>query len=690
MNFYSFCKRSIMAIAALSLCHTQADAQRTDYHYKRTVTPAGISTTDLTVYDWAGDAVNTLRGDRLLTFGKSIRNVKINPTGASLIVLADDKKAPLLAIFGTDDIDRPLHKFNNKKDGIPAAMSYTADARQLIVASGNNANVYDPRAFVRLDQFELPYTPSDIIVSTNGYFMAITDGHNVNVFNLEGRNQRKAWSFDANVTDMAFSLDNDEFAVLTDDGVVNIYDTRSFLTKKAIDDAGQGLSMAYNFDGKYMAVATSPDTITIFNLLDNEDRDTIPVENGAMSQLAFISDARYNTLLAYNTENAVHVKRMTKLAPYYGKLINEQLNERMDEWMKMLPGETLEQYKNRVNDSTREAQRKLFEAEISTSFANDLVNMATVSLGNYDRSNEVLAVAFDNMPTIFLNVPESDLTSFNNAEDLQFNNTKYGVMPNDHFEMIYAEVLNKADGKTYIFSNLDRVNLNYMTSDDNVVSLDIIQQQQMEELRLQEIREKIIADAKRSNVISDHTNITVDSRVVPDYDANGNKILNYLVSFTYEVDPEFSAVEDFAPGKYRISESGAASAMLKIVKEAFEGDFAQYFKPGKKLLVKLSGTADATPIHRGIAYDGVYGEFEDEPVYQNGRLTGMTVNSKEGIKRNEQLAFIRACAVKDFLANNVDNINDMNTEYSHHVAVSEDKGSEFRRITAEFTFVDAF
>ncbi|MDE5942064.1 MAG: WD40 repeat domain-containing protein, partial [Muribaculaceae bacterium] len=146
----------------------------------------------------------------------------------------------------------------------------------------------------------------------------------------------------------------------------------------------------------------------------------------------------------------------------------------------------------------------------------------------------------------------------------------------------------------------------------------------------------------------------------------------------------------FAPGKYRIEESSAASAMLRIVKEAFEGDFAQYFKPGKKLLVKLSGTADATPIHRGIAYDGIYGEFIDEPVYQNGLLTGMTVTSKEGIRQNEQLAFIRACAVKNYLANNISNIDTMNTDYTHHIAVSEGKGGEFRRITAEFTFVDAF
>lgn len=39
------------------------------------------------------------------------------------------------------------------------------------------------------------------------------------------------------------------------------------------------------------------------------------------------------------------------------------------------------------------------------------------------------------------------------------------------------------------------------------------------------------------NVISDHTNISVASRLVEDYDANGRHILNYEVSFTYDVAP---------------------------------------------------------------------------------------------------------------------------------------------------------
>ena len=174
------------------------------------------------------------------------------------------------------------------------------------------------------------------------------------------------------------------------------------------------------------------------------------------------------------------------------------------------------------------------------------------------------------------------------------------------------------------------------------------------------------------------------------YDADGKKILNYEVNFTYEVDPEFSAAEDFPPGKYVVDESGAASSMLKIVKEAFEGDFSQYLKPGKKLKVVISGTADATPIIRTIPYNGMYGDFVDEPIYENGELTAITVTKADGVKENRQLAFLRAEGVKDYLQKNVEKLKDMDADYTFKVDVSEGKGSEFRRITANFTIMDVF
>lgn len=232
--------------------------------------------------------------------------------------------------------------------------------------------------------------------------------------------------------------------------------------------------------------------------------------------------------------------------------------------------------------------------------------------------------------------------------------------------------------------------MDFMNGGANLVSLEVLQQQQMEELKLQELRTKIVEEAKKQNVISNHTNITVDSKIVPDYNANGEDILNYQVNFTYQVEPEFSAAEDFPPGKYLVSESGAASSMLKIIEEAFEGDFAQYLKKGKKLKVAISGTADATPIIRTIPYNGVYGNFVDEPIYENGDLTTVTVTKAGGIKENRQLAFLRAEGVKYFLEENVDKLSDMDTDYVFYIEVSQGKGSEFRRISATFTFVDVF
>lgn len=393
--------------------------------------------------------------------------------------------------------------------------------------------------------------------------------------------------------------------------------------------------------------------------------------------------------MGYPVTNSIELRRMPGLKPYYNKLIADEVDKMMDEWLKMMPGETMDQYKARVTDETRRRQRQLFEDEISTGFAGDLLGSMGVSLGSYDRANGVLAMNFDSMPTIYVPVPESDVTSFSNANDLLFSDVQYGIMPDDSFELVYAKITNVPTGKQYIYDNHNRASLDHINAED-AISIELLQQQQMEEVKLQELREKVVKEAKSSNIISDHTNIAVNSKVVPDYDANGKKILNYNVAFTYDVEPEFSAVEDFGPGKYHVNESGAASSMLKIVKEAFEGDFKQYLSQGKKLRVALRGTADAMPIVRGIPYDGSYGEIDNEPVYKDNQLTAISVNAKDGIKENDQLALLRAMGVKDFLEKNVEGYKDMNTDYRYDVNVSKDKGSSFRRITVDFTFIDAF
>ncbi|WP_251619772.1 WD40 repeat domain-containing protein [Odoribacter lunatus] len=668
-----------------------AQNKQNDYTFPQKQTPVSlIPCGKVVVFGYNDRSVYAPRANELSTFNGKILNVKFNPTGASYIVVNSNKKTSEAKVFYSNVYNGELYKFNTKKTGVPQAATYTSDARKLLLATDRGILVMSAINFQPIDTIPAPFAVTDINVSDNNYYLLLRNEHQVAVYNFEEKKLRKKWKFDEKVTKVGFSNDNSELAILTDDGVLSIYDARSFLIKKNIEGLGQGLSFTYNHDGKYVAVATAPNLIVLVNLLNDTDREHIEVPAGGMSAVEFLIDSQQSQMLAYNATKSINVKRLTSLAPNYNKLVADGADELMHEWLKMMPGETMEEYRARVNDESRAKQRRLFEDKIATDLAGDLASMSKISLGKYDRSNQMLSLEFDNMPSIFLPIPEEAVGAFKNPEDISIEDAQYGVLPNDNFELIYAKFHNKTNNETYIYNNLDRVPLNFEQSDDNMVSLDILQQQQMEELKLQELKQKVVEEAKSRNVISDHTNITVDSRIENAYDANGKKILNYKVKISYEVESGFSVQEDFGPGKYQVDESGAAKSMLALVKQAFEGDFKQYIEAGKKLSVSISGMADATPIRNRIAYNGVYGNFDNEPVYQNGQLAAISINQKDGIQRNEQLAFLRAYGVKDYLERNVEGLNTMNRNYTYSIAVAEGKGSEFRRIIAEFTFVDAF
>lgn len=682
----------LLTAAFVAMAAHSAQAQEKDrYVMNHPTSPTRISPYSSTVYTANARRVATMRGDELHFANKdTILSFQINPAGFNYLIVEKGKKASKATIYNVVSPEDRSAKFDVKKYGQPVAAAFTPDARNVVIATDRAIYVCDPVKMIPQRQMaRISFVPDHLCISGNGYYLAAIKGDRCDVFNLENGNLRKQLTPGATITDAAFSPDNSDFALLTDDGLLTIYSTQTFAMRKMVDDLGEGLAMAYNFDGKYIAVAENEGEIVVVNLLNDSDRETFgPASGSGVSDVSFIPDAYSNTLMAYTATNAIEARRLHNLKPYYNKLIKDETDAKMAEWLKMMPDETIEQYRQRVNEKTRSDKRRMFEYEISTRLAGDLLGGSAVSLGTYDRANGVLAISFDKMPTIFLPVPEDEVTQFKSPSDVTLEDVLFGVNPDDSFEIVYARVINRANNKAYVFDNRDRAPMNYMNNDD-AISLEALQQQQMEELKLQELRRKVMEEAKSRNVISDHTNITVDSRIVPEINADGERVLNYVVSFSYDVSPGFSAQEDFGPGKYRVEDSGAATSMLKIVKEAFEGDLRQYLQPGTKMRVALTGTADATPIVHGIPYDGIYGDFANEPVYIDDQLSTVNISSREPIKENPQLAFLRAMCVKDFMEKNVEGYNDINKDYRYEISVSSDKGSEYRRISAVFTFLDA-
>ena len=361
----------------------------------------------------------------------------------------------------------------------------------------------------------------------------------------------------------------------------------------------------------------------------------------------------------------------------------------MDEWMKQMDGESLDDYKVRVNEQTRLNQMRLFETEIATNMAENLLTSSDVKLGNYNADMNMLTLDFNNMPSIYLTVPASELEGMD-VSNLEFTNTKYGLNDKDEFELVYTEVVNKKTGKKYVFDNTERKSLAFLEADDNFVPFEQLQGAKMEELKLEEIKNKILKNAQEQNVISDHTKIDVHTKVVNGTDASGKNIFNYDVDVSYTVDEAFSAKDDFAPGKFKAEESNAAQAMLAIVKKALEEDFSKYMVAGKQVKVQITGMADALPFSRTVAYDGCYGDFDQEPVHKNGELSNITVTKATGISQNEQLAYLRAMGVKNYMEQNIPELQKMKADYDTYIEVSENKGGEYRRIGVKFTFINAF
>ena len=378
-----------------------------------------------------------------------------------------------------------------------------------------------------------------------------------------------------------------------------------------------------------------------------------------------------------------------EVKPTYYQMMTTQLKAEMDVWAKKMPNETLEDYQLRVNDETRAAQSKKLEYDISTRMATDLLSAPDMTVGDYNTSLNKLALHFNSMPDIFLDVNPKDAISFLDNKDVQLRNQKYKLNPDDSFELVYAEVFNPTTNQVYIFDNQQDASLATIKADEHFVPLTVIRQSEMEETRLQAIKDDIANLAYQKQLISDKTRITVKTDVQPETE-NGHKLINYDVKFTYEVDDKYSAREDFKPGRYVTKESGAATSMLEIMKKAFETDFAQYCKAGKQVKFRITGTADAAPINRPLPYNGQYGEHRNQQVAKNGRPTTVTLTSQDGIADNDQLAFARALGVRHYIENDMPAFRDMKRDYEYCIEVAPDKGSQYRRISVECLFVDAF
>lgn len=642
----------------------------------------------------AGDEIYNLSSIKIGAPGQIVELCHYPAYTMSMIAtLTHDVKGRSAITSFVADNDPKTIKFDTKV----SSLAFTPDGRNIVVAFVDSSIVkYDALQFFnnhkksKICSFKVSNVPTKMKISPNMYYVASAKGNTLYIWNLESGVERQALKLPGLVNSFDFSDDNTMLAVLCDGGEMTVYDTRDFKVLKTFSNLGNGLACHFHEEGKYVAVLQSDKTVSLINIKDKNDKEEISSDSYLKYLLGFIKNVSGDYILVYTSSDSYILHTCTTIAPNRQRLVEDQVKSRLSDWAKQQAGETSEQYRARVNDETRLAQARLFENELATSLAGSLLDDTEITFGGYSSDGNVLTVNFNTMPSIFLEVPEDDMSSFTSADDLTFMNTIYGLTESDNFEVLYTEVLNKSNGKTYVFDNKERRSLEFMSMKDDFVPIEVMQLTSADQIKLEELREDVMEEAKQDNLISDHTNISVNSNVESATDADGNRIYNYHVQYNYNVDMSYSAKDDFGPGRYAIEESQAALAMLQIIKKAFEGDFSQYVKAGKKLHVKISGMADATPIVHNYNYKGEYGQFENALMYNRGELSTINITKGQKLTRNEELAFLRAQGVKQYVLDNIPAFTQMNAVCDTNIEVSEGAGSQYRRISVEFTFIDAF
>ena len=687
-----------MGLACLLGCPLQLSAQETEkaeaprtheVNVKLDKTPDGFANHYSAFYYYSGKEIFTMRNYLMKTADK-VTSLYINPAGGSYAFIDSRKEKNTVMVYRLLEKDWQIGKVGTTKQYKPTAICYSPDARFLyVMGSDSRVHVFSTRKTQEVNSFAINGVGTRLDASANGYFLVASSKEKIQIINLDNQTVRTSIPLHAELRDLAFSSNCKLMAVLTADGSCDIYDTKTFEVTKHYDAMGLARKCFFHPENKYLNVVTGDQRIAFINLFNDQDRQYLDAKEAGVNYLNYSKTVKNDIYLAYNTSKSLVFTPVGFLTPNRQERLKDELKRRMDEWMERMEGESLDDYNARMNEESRLRQMRLFEADIATGMAGNILSTSEIKMGNYNAEMSMLTLDFDNMASIYLTVPLNELETFMDVNDLEFVNTKYGLNEKDEFEIVYTEVINKRTGKTYIFDNTERKSLAFLEADDNFVPFEQLQGAKMEQLLLEEIKNNIMQEAQDQNFISDHTKIDVRTKVINTTDASGKSIYNYDVEVSYTVDEEYSATDDFAPGRFKCEESNAALAMLAIVKKALTGDFSKYMVEGKQVKVQITGMADALPFRRTVAYDGCYGDFDQEPVYKNDELSNITVTEATGISENEQLAYLRAMGVKDYLDRNIPAFGKMRTTFDTYIEVSQNKGGAYRRIGVKLTFVDA-
>lgn len=624
--------------------------------------------------------------DILVTNTRPAAAISLSPSGNNFAV-ADDKFG--IEIWSLEKRNVSLARLK-KHAGAINALDYSLDTRYLLSAGADKyVRIWDTKDWTLAKSLPCMYPVNAACFSPNGYFIACDQGNDIVVFNftktmaIQGLNA----GHKEPVIKVKFSDDGKYLLSLDRGGKVNLWQLSDGEIWRELELPGKIVDADIHHNNKYLATVDATGEVQIRNLKKNVLIQTLHSKEAGKTIHFSYDYAKESALLIHCDKRYCYIWDIVRLEPAFDLLAAQMQEKRMNEWSGKRRLETSEDYARRVNDSLQIQNRKI-RKEVLTELGLKWRPLQKPQRSNYDAGQKGYILTFPKINPFVLKVEEEDRADFEkNFDQCEFRHPVYTLDEKDDFGLSYLEINDPVKKRVYY---LDNQNIHPRIR-QKMVSGAIVKKVGEEEVvlkqKLKDYFEKEIAEQR----ISDNVRVNVEARPKEGIGEDGLSVVDYHIAYSYEVmKTDKKEVGDWAPGRYLLAESNAAAASVQVIRETFEKELSDYITSGKNVTIKITGSADGTPILRPIKYSGVYGDFSGVPYYLNGNMDNISISYKSGISSNNQLAYLRTYGVRHFIEQEIPVLQKTRNQFEHHVFVSEARGNKFRRVSIEIIIHDAF
>ena len=201
--------------------------------------------------------------------------------------------------------------------------------------------------------------------------------------------------------------------------------------------------------------------------------------------------------------------------------------------------------------------------------------------------------------------------------------------------------------------------------------------------------QQMLVNLPNAEKLYDETFVRISTQVVEDTTEEGSPEINFVYNISYNCHHFEGTEDDYPSGAYLWSTSNSCRAICNLTKSMIESELSDIFTAGRTTTITITSTTDAAEIQH-IDYKGEFGDLRYMPAVFNDENVRISVDQKDGITTNAQLAYLRARSVQSFLDEQVGVLKRSQNEYRFVTRCFDMTGPHYRRSSLQIVVHGAF